>query len=426
MKRVWPIIVILSALILAACGSPAQSPVNTAVPTVKPTATAAAQAVVPTVQQPTAIPIPGGCQVASLLPAPDPVFPPITDADWQKGPKNALITLLVYSDFQCPFCAQVSPTMDDLVQKFPQDLRIVYRHFPLNIHDKSIASAQLAEAAGLQGKFWEMHTLLMSKQADWEKMNPQEFTTWIKGQSTSISGLDVIKLMADMLSKPVADKVKAALNSAESIGIDQTPFFVLNGRAFGGAPDEASMRSIIQMFKAVATTVAPLRVAACPPQTIDSKKQYTATITTTKGDFTMQLFADKAPLAVNSFVYLARRDWFNNTPFHRVIDGFVAQGGDPSGTGLGNPGYEFNDEISDLKFDKTGMVGLANSGPNTNGSQFFITYVPIPQLDGSYTIFGQVTDGMDILKQLTRRDPQIGAANLPEPDRILNIKIEEK
>lgn len=425
MKRIWPIIVILAALILAACGTTGQSPVNTVTPPAKPTATAVAQ-VVPTVPQPTAIPIPGGCQVASLLPKPDPAFPAISDADWQKGPKNALVTLLVYSDFQCPFCAQVSPVLDDLLKKFPQDLRIVYRHFPLNIHDKSIASAQLAEAAGLQGKFWEMHTLLMSKQAEWAPKNPQEFTTWIKGQATSIPGLDVSKLMLDMLSQPIADKVKAALNSAEEIGVDQTPFFVLNGRAFGGAPDEASMGDIIQMFKAVTTTVAPIRSAACPPQTIDPKKQYSAIVTTTKGDFTIQLFADKAPLAVNSFIYLARRDWFNNTPFHRVIEGFVAQSGDPSGSGLGNPGYEFNDEISDLKFDKIGVVGLANSGPNTNGSQFFITYAPIPQLDGTYTVFGQVTEGMGVVKQLTRRDPQIGLANLPEPDRILKIKIEEK
>ena len=111
------------------------------------------------------------------------------------------------------------------------------------------------------------------------------------------------------------------------------------------------------------------------------KKQYIATIHTEKGDIVIQLFPDKAPLAVNSFVFLARQGWFDGVTFHRVIPGFAAQAGDPSGTGKGNPGYFFNNEISDLKFDKPGMVGMANSGPDTNGSQFFITFAPAAHLE---------------------------------------------
>jgi cyclophilin family peptidyl-prolyl cis-trans isomerase len=163
----------------------------------------------------------------------------------------------------------------------------------------------------------------------------------------------------------------------------------------------------------------------CPSFNVDPKKQYIATLHAEKGDIVIQLFADKAPLAVNSFVFLARQGWFNGVTFHRVIPGFMAQAGDPSGTGQGNPGYFFKNEINDLKFDKPGMVGMANSGFDTNGSQFFITYAPASNLDGGYTIFGQVLSGLDVAEKLTPRDPSQGAA-LPPGDKILSVDVEEK
>jgi cyclophilin family peptidyl-prolyl cis-trans isomerase len=144
-----------------------------------------------------------------------------------------------------------------------------------------------------------------------------------------------------------------------------------------------------------------------PAMTIDKNKQYFATVKMAKGgEFVIQLYPDKAPVTVNSFVYLARKGFFNGLTFHRVLEGFMAQGGDPTGTGTGGPGYEFKNEDSDLKFDKAGVVAMANAGRDTNGSQFFITFVPTPQLDGGYTIFGQVTSGMDVVNAITRRDPQ--------------------
>ncbi len=426
MKRLLPIIIILAAVILTACGGAGQSPVITA--TVPPTQPPQPTADTPTeIPVPTPTPLPDGCMLTSILPEADPAFPPVVDSDWQLGPKDATVTILEYSDFQCPYCAQVSPVLDDLLAKFPQDLRLVYRHFPLNIHDKSIISAQAAEAAGLQDKFWEMHTLLMSRQAEWDTLSVQDFGTWINEQAKTITGLDAAKFSQDLNSQPVVDKVAAALASAEQIGLNQTPFLILNGRAFGGNPDEATIGEVIRLFKTVKTTLEPIASHECPPQSLDAGKQYSATVTTTQGDFTIQLYADQAPLAVNSFIYLANRGWFNNTPFHRVIAGFVAQAGDPSGTGLGNPGYIFNDEIvPDLKYDKPGVVGMANSGPNTNGSQFFITYAAVPELDGGYTIFGQVTSGMDVVEKLTERDPQFGQTDVPEPDKILTVTIEKK
>ena len=167
--------------------------------------------------------------------------------------------------------------------------------------------------------------------------------------------------------------------------------------------------------------------ASAPPMLIDKNKQYTAAFKMAKGgEFVIQLYPDKAPITVNNFVFLARQGYFDGTTFHRVLQGFMAQGGDPTGTGSGGPGYEFVYEGSDLKFDKAGVVAMANTGPATptNGSQFFITFGPTPSLDGGYTIFGQVISGMDVVNAITLRDPQTN----PDftGDAIQSVTITEK
>jgi peptidylprolyl isomerase len=147
---------------------------------------------------------------------------------------------------------------------------------------------------------------------------------------------------------------------------------------------------------------------AYPPMAIDENKKYYATFKMANGgEFVVQLYPDKAPKTVNSFVFLARDKFFDGTTFHRVLEGFMAQGGDPTGTGTGGPGYNFEYEPNNLKFDKAGVLAMANNGPATptNGSQFFITFGPTPHLDGGYTIFGQVVEGMDVVNNITRRDP---------------------
>jgi peptidylprolyl isomerase len=171
--------------------------------------------------------------------------------------------------------------------------------------------------------------------------------------------------------------------------------------------------------EAAAATVPPVdapqvtskQYAAEPEMTIDVSKKYFATVQmATGGEFVIQLYPDKAPRTVNSFVFLAREGYFNGVTFHRVLDGFMAQGGDPTGTGMGGPGYEFVNEDSDLTFDKEGVVAMANAGRDTNGSQFFITFGPADFLNGGYTIFGQVVEGMDVVNAITRRDPDTGPA----------------
>lgn len=160
-----------------------------------------------------------------------------------------------------------------------------------------------------------------------------------------------------------------------------------------------------------------------PEMVIDPKTKYTATFKLEKGDVVVELFADKAPRTVNNFVFLAREGFYDGVMFHRVITGFMAQGGDPTGTGRGGPGYKFADEFhASLKHDKAGILSMANAGPNTNGSQFFITFGPTPHLDGRHAIFGQVIKGMDVLLSITPRDP--ATARTPG-DIIKTIEIAE-
>lgn len=143
-----------------------------------------------------------------------------------------------------------------------------------------------------------------------------------------------------------------------------------------------------------------------PPFVIDPAKNYEAIIHTDKGPIRLRLFTAEAPLTVNNFVYLASQGFYDGTVFHRVLENFMAQAGDPTGTGTGGPGYNFADETAnDLAFDRRGLLAMANAGPNTNGSQFFITFVPTPHLNGAHTIFGELVEGDDVLSNLTLRDP---------------------
>ena len=143
-----------------------------------------------------------------------------------------------------------------------------------------------------------------------------------------------------------------------------------------------------------------------PKMTLDKSKKYSAVMHTDKGDINIQLFADKTPKTVNNFVFLAKEGFYNGVIFHRVIKDFMVQGGDPTGTGRGGPGYRFEDEFNPgLKHDKPGVLSMANAGPNTNGSQFFITHVPTPWLDFKHSVFGEVIDGMDVVMAIPPRDP---------------------
>ena len=314
----------------------------------------------------------------------------------------------------------LAPVLGQLTKDFPKDVQIVYRNFPLHGHDKAMLAAQAAEAAGKQGKFWEMHDAIFGGQDTWAAYQPDQFETWLAEQAKTLA-LDPTMFAADLKSDEIVKKVTQAQEDAMKIPIPGTPFLLINGKPYEGPRDPESLTAIVNL-----TTLQERQFAECPPMTVDAKKMYTATIKTDIGDIVIQLFPDRAPMAVNSFVFLARQQWFDNTIFHRVIPGFIAQAGDPSGSGYGGPGYAFSNEITATShFDKPGLVAMANAGPNSNGSQFFITYAPAQDLDGQYTIFGQVIQGLDIAEKLNPRDPGMGGP-LPEASKILSVTIVEK
>lgn len=413
MKRnLWISTLVLIAVLLSACNAQQATPTPTAVPT-------AAETVV-------------DCQAFNLLTEqPDALksLPPITDQDWKIGPDNAFLTLIEYSDFQCPYCMQTSEGLKQFVADHEGKVQLVYRHFPLSGHDKSSISAQAAEAAGLQGKFWEMHALLFKAVTweTWSAMTVDEFKPWIIEQAKTIEGLDGDQFAKDLESEAIVQKVADALAMGEKLQLPGTPslYVLINGKVYFTPMDQVPADAGTLQLIYDLTGIMDRQYDACPPTVIDAGKRYTATLETTKGKIVLDLYPDKAPLAVNSFVFLAREGWFNNVPWHRVVADFVAQSGDPSGTGVGGPGYLFKNEISDLKFDKAGVLGMASSGTNQNGSQFFITLAATPNLDGNYTIFGQVLEGMDVVLSLTLRDPQKDPV-LADPDRIISVTIEEK
>jgi cyclophilin family peptidyl-prolyl cis-trans isomerase/protein-disulfide isomerase len=410
---------VLVSLGLAAC-SPVVTPASitaTAIPvlhTVDPNAVQAGEISACTVVSgPTATP--NATQVATTS-----LFKPVNADDWSLGASDAPVTIIEYSDFQCPNCALFHNLAAQILKDYPEGVKEVFREYPNPGYDKTMLAAQAAEAAGLQGKFWEMADLLYSDQATWTAMNSTDFQAWIE-QAAEKAGLDVNRLVADMQSNSVLDKLNAAQAEGVTIGIPGTPFVLINGEIYQGPLNISSLETVISLL-----LLASKQVTGCPPVVIDVHKQYLAHLETNKGEIVIQLFPDVATIAVNSFVFLARRGWFDNVIFHRVIPGSYAQSGDPSGTGYGTPGYAFKDEISpDLKFDKAGVVGMANAGSGSNGSQFFITMGAMPDLDGKYTIFGQVVQGMDVVNSLAARDPA-QAGTLPTADRIIKVTIEEK
>jgi cyclophilin family peptidyl-prolyl cis-trans isomerase len=290
----------------------------------------------------------------------------------------------------------------------------------MSINDKASLAAQAAEAAAEQDKFWEVHHLLYSQQENWVSLSVEDFEQWLTAQVSAL-GMDVDQFQADLKREDIVARVQESWDLGQKMGIPGTPLILINGQIYGGPRDYNSFNDIVQLI-----AFGKRQFKTCPAVTVQPGKQYLATLHTEKGDVVIQLFAEKAPMTVNSFLFLARNGWYDNITFHRVIPNLFAQSGDPSGTGRGNPGYYIITEIDpSLTFDRPGRVAMVNSGPDTSGSQFFITYAPTTQYDGQYTIFGEVLSGMDVLKKLTPRDAQPGS-DTPAGDKLISVTIEEK
>ncbi|NPV74774.1 MAG: thioredoxin domain-containing protein [Anaerolineae bacterium] len=307
-----------------------------------------------------------------------------------------------------------------LHEMYPQDVRLVFRHFPLkSIHPNARLAAIASEAAGKQGKFFEMKKVLFEEQAVWGGMPDEQFRAWLQNAAKDLD-LDVDAFGKDLDATDLAQKIDGAYQAASSVGISGTPFVLINGLPYQGPRDFASLENILKAYQ-----ITDRQFTQCPPMEINPAKKYTAILQTSRGEIVLALYPDKAPVAVNSFIFLARQGWFDDTIFYLVIPDFVVLAGDPTGTGYGHPGYFYDNEITDLRFDKAGVVGMDNSGPNSNGSRFFITYSPQPRLDGHYTIFGQVVDGLDVLGKFPAFDPGRGS-NPAQAEKIIKVTIREE
>lgn len=325
-------------------------------------------------------------------------LPPVTDADWILGDPDAPITIIEYADFQCPACANYSYYVKAVMEAFPNSIRLVFRDMPLpSIHDKAYLSSMVAKAAGNQGMFWEMYDILYGAQSDWFYSTDEEFIDWVMGEAETL-GLDLDQFEADIYDSDVRTALEEQTNNLLNLGLHYTPFVIINDHIF--KDNNPDLFSLVGTYEYNGYT-------DCPAWVIDPSKSYSAKIDTTAGEIVIDLFVDEAPMAVNNFVFLAENGWYDGVYFHRVLEDFVAQAGDPSGYGVISPGYKFaNETDNDLSFDQAGVVGMANSGEDQNGSQFFITLGPTTDLDGGYTIFGQVQEGsLDVLSQIALRDP---------------------
>ncbi len=349
------------------------------------------------------------------------IFPEISEEDWTKGPEDAILTVMEYTDFFCPYCALAYAELETLMEKYPDDVRLVYRPLPLDsLHPNAPLAAYAAEASGMQGKFWEMYSAIFSNQEALSAFTTEEVTEWLSTTAEGL-GLDMDQFNTDIASEDVINKITTTQQAMFAAGVSSTPTILVNGRPVGNWT-AAYLSNFIEVMKAEKDML-----SECPPFVIDQDKEYTATITTEKGDLVLELYPQAAPLAVNSFVYLARQGFYDGVTFHRVYHNFMAQTGDPTGTGWSGAGYQYREEIvPELTFDEAFVVGVARGQvEGTSGSQFFITYVPYPSLNGGYTIFAKLIEGADVLQQITERDAD-NNPDAPAGDKIISIEIIEK
>ena len=304
---------------------------------------------------------------------------------------------------------------------------MVYRHFPLiTIHGNALGAAEASEAAGAQGKFWEYHDLLYERQAAWSNLDGLAAVDYFVALAEELD-LDSSAFRGALERHTYRARVNAMRQESLDLGFSGTPTAFVNGEYMAnGVPVDYQVWEDFVTTTIALEALAARQYAAAPEMTIDPEARYLATVTMDSGEqFVIELLPKSAPQTVNSFVFLAREGWFDGVTFHRVLPGFVAQTGDPTGTGLGGPGYTVPNEIDpSLTQAEPGMVAMANSGPDTNGSQWYVTLGDAAFLDGGYTIFGRVIEGLGVVEGLAPRDPQSGPG-LPPGDEILSIEVEE-
>ena len=309
------------------------------------------------------------------------------------------------------------PLIAFLEETYGDDLQFVFRHFPLSsIHPVALIAAEAAEAAGAQGAFWDMHDMLFDRVQEWASLpEPQALEVFV-GFARDL-GLDADRLRADLEGHVYREKVSRSYNDAVAMGLRGTPTFIVNGRT---VPPGVQLPSFIEL-----TESDPVKSYEGPPaQVIDAAKTYQATIVTSKGEVVVELFPDRAPTNVNSFVFLAQDGWYDGQTFFFVRPDVVAYSGDPTNMGLVLPlsGFACGDELgSGALFNEAGVVAMYTPAPDQNSGMFFITMDAMPDLNGQFTVIGRVIEGLDVVKSLAAAQP----GDSSRPDSIVSIAIQE-
>lgn len=294
----------------------------------------------------------------------------VTEDDWALGPEDAVMTLIEYADFQCPYCSRAGLIALEFQAAHPDEVRYVYRHFPLSFHEKAPMSAYAADAAGKQGLFFEVERWLYETQDEWTYLETlEEFDAWLRENiQTVLPDLDYEKWTADYESEEVRAVVDASFDKVNATGlISGTPTFFAN--FYQTSYEPAVLEQYIDLFK-----MQKNYRTSCPVMALEEGKEYRAVLHTTAGDVVIDLFEEEAPNLVSSFMALAADGFYNGNTFHNVVEGFIAQTGDPSATGVGLAGYYLEDEnLNNGGFNEPGAVAMANTGEDKNSSQFFLT-----------------------------------------------------
>ena len=291
--------------------------------------------------------------------------------DWSIGPEDAPLTIVEYSDFQCPYCRNASMSLIAYQKKHPDDVRLIYRHFPLSFHEKAVIAATAVNAAGDQGMFFDAADFLFDKQTEWSSLpDLNAFGEWLINNFKKFSDLDFEKWFLAFTDNDRINEVEKIYDEVVATGIvGGTPTIYVNFEQVNNISDEFLNKKLEE------AKAANYDFSSCPDVVIEEGVKYQAVLETEVGDIHVDLYSDTAPFAVNNFKFLAENGWYENNDILKKQDGFMLQSGDPTNTMYGYPGYYFTTEFDESHlFDGVGFIGMANSGRNKNGGQFFITY----------------------------------------------------
>lgn len=425
-KQKWMRLTLLlvSIAVLGACG-------NKPTETVEPTATATVasepttEISIPDPAEPLVITSPEVAGVCEAVPLPELPVRPVDDTDWSKGAdeEDAEFTIFEYSDFQCPGCGGMYPVLTQFLEDHP-NVRLVYRHFPLDFHQYAMVTSEAAEAAGEQGKFWEMHNLLFDTAADWSILSEEDLVTQLIDYAEELE-LDVARFAEELEAGTYREKIQAQYDEARELGLGGTPTFLFNNFIYPS--DIGLYYGGMESFLNILNNQDKFFFDAPPEVVVAEDDVYQATLKTTKGDLLVDLYPESAPLHVNSFVHLAQESWYDGANFFFVQDDFVAVTGDPTNTTIGYPGYQCKGEER-LVVNKPGLVWSLGNG------QFFITLgelayqrmVADAQSQGEepaqFALIGEVVEGMEVLDLLTR----LSVGDPVAPDVLLQVEVTKK